>query len=260
MIQIEAAPEYFLAFIMLLARIGGLMVFAPVWSSFAISSQIRILLTVALSLALFPLLEDKLALPPADPSAVVLSIASELMIGLVLGLVGQLMLGAMQLAGTLMGFQMGFSLVNIIDPQSQVEISVLSVMQNLIGMTLFIVLGAHHWYLQAMVESYQYIAPYSARLPVGLVEQMMGLASGMFRAGVQLALPLVAVGIVVDVLLGVVGRAAPQIHVLIAGMPLRVLVGFVMIIFAVQATLPFFQRHLLQFREDLFTALRLMGS
>lgn len=260
MIQINAAPELLLAFVMLLARIGGLTAFAPFWASFAVSPRIRVVLALVLTMGLFPLLQDKLPAVPLDPVVYLIGIGGELLIGALFGLVGQLLLGAMQLAGTLMGFQMGFSLVNVIDPQTQVEISVLAVLYNLAGLLVFVLLDGHYWYLKVLSESYQVLPAFGAGLSDGVFELLGQLAANMFLLGVQLAAPIVLVGICVDLLLGVVGRAAPQIHILIAGMPLKVMVGFAMLSLSAGALLPLLRSSMERFQGDLWLILRLLGG
>ncbi len=260
MIEVGAAPETLVAFALLLARIGGLMVFVPFWGSIAVSRQVRVALAFVLTFALFPVLEQHLPRVGMEPAALVTGVISEAFVGLALGLVGQLLLAALQLAGTLMGFQMGFSLVNVIDPQTQVEVSVISVLQNLIGITMLVVLNAHHFFLEAMVDSYDFVPALGARSTPELAQHIAQMAGGMFYAGFQLAAPVVLVGIIVDVLLGILGRAAPQIHILIAGLPLKVLVGFSMLMLGTRAALPFLERSFLQVRQDLYLVLRALGS
>ncbi|HSR70170.1 MAG TPA: flagellar biosynthetic protein FliR [Acidobacteriota bacterium] len=259
MIDIGNTPEYFIGFALLLARVGGLMIFAPFWGSFAIARSIRVVLALVLCAVLYPVIGSQITLPSLDPVTVVLGLASEMAVGLMLGLAGQIFLAALQLAGTVMGFQMGFSLVNVIDPQTNVEISVLAVLYNLAAITLFLIMDAHIWFFQAMVDSYQIVPPLTASLSGQLFDEMLRISSGLFYLGVKLAMPIVVVGITVDVLLGIVGRAAPQIHILIAGLPLKVLVGFIMVTLTARALIPFFDHHLSDLHRDLYIILRTLA-
>lgn len=260
MIEIGAAPQYFLAFAVVLARMGGLMAFAPFWGSFAVPARIRVVLAVALTFALFPILAPRIPEIPADPAVFAVGLGKELLVGLLLGLVGQLFLAALQLGGTVMGFQMGFSLVNVIDPQTQVQVSVLSVLHNLAGLLLFVVLNAHHWYLRAMLDSYQMVPVFGASMSSGLSDEVVRLGGQMFVLGVQLAAPVMFVGLTIDILLGIIGRAAPQIHILIAGMPLKVLMGFVVLTLSASALVPYFERYLGEMRHDFSRVLGLLGG
>ncbi|HSR50951.1 MAG TPA: flagellar biosynthetic protein FliR [Acidobacteriota bacterium] len=260
MIDIGNTPDYFVGFALLLARVGGLMTFAPFWGSFSVSPSIRVVLAFALTVVLFPVIGAQLVIPSFDPLTLVLGLLSEVAVGLMLGLVGQIFLAALQMAGTVMGFQMGFSLVNVIDPQTNVEVSVLAVLYNLAGLTLFLIMDAHIWFFQAMVDSYQIVPPFTAHLSSALFQEMLRISAGLFYMGVKLAMPIVVVGITVDIILGVVGRAAPQIHILIAGLPLKVLVGFVMVTLTARAFIPFLDHHLSDLHRDLYIILRALAA
>ncbi len=255
MFQVSASFDLILSFGFVLARVGGLMVFAPFLGSFAVSRRIRVLLSLAVCISVFPILQDYVPDIPADKLAYVLAVSKELLVGLVLGLVGQLLLASLQVGGTMMGFQMGFSLVNVIDPQTQVEVSVLSVLHNLAGLLLFILLNGHHMYLEVLADSYRVVPVFTAGISEGLMLEIGRLAGGVFTLGLQLAAPIVAVGITVDILLGVVGRSAPQIHILIAGLPLKVLVGFFMVTSGAGVLLPYMRENLGRLQQDLYIVL-----
>jgi flagellar biosynthetic protein FliR len=124
-----------------------------------------------------------------------------------------------------MGFQIGFSIVNIIDPQTQVKTSVISILQNFLGLSFFLLINGHHWFFIALGESFQFLPFGGVQLQGSLMEELIRLSAQMFVAGVQIAAPVIAVTICSDVVIGIIGRAAPQINILIVGMPIKTLVG-----------------------------------
>ena len=153
----------------------------------------------------------------------------------------------MQLAGQTIAFKMGFMMINLIDPQSQVNMPMISFLLNFIGLLLFLFINGHHWFLLAVYDSF-------TTLPVGgfvlngpLVNQIVGFSASIFLIGVKIAAPVIVVIFVVDVVVGIIGRSAPQIHVLVVGMPLKILVGFA----TLSVSLYFLPRYL----ESLFLSL-----
>ncbi len=254
----EFSLVLFLSFVALLVRVGGLMVFAPFLASLSIPTRVRVALAVTISLALFPLLQNKIPTLPVDMVSVILVLFHELMIGLLLGFVGHLLLAAFFMAGQIMGFSMGFSLIRLIDPQTQVESSALALFENLVGVTVFLSMNAHHWFIQALVESYDLIVPFTMNQPGALATQLISLFGQVFVVGFKLAAPVTLVLVIVDVLFGVIGRAAPQVQILIIGMPLKPLIGFVLLAGTVQAQILFSTRYISQLRELLHVFLQMI--
>lgn len=244
---------------MTLARVGGLMTFAPFLGSGAIAPVIRVFLSVVISLAIFPAVQADVPSPPPEALLFLLALGMELGIGFVLGLVGQLFLAGIQLGGQLMGFQMGFSLINIIDPQTQVESSALALLHNLIALLVFLAVNAHHWYIQAIADSYR-ILPGAAHYSSELAAFMLQLFGNMFILGFKLGAPIVTVLLIVDVLMGIIGRAAPQIHILIVGLPSKSLVGFLFLLATAHVSVTFMGRHLERLSQDLYTLLGMMAG
>jgi flagellar biosynthetic protein FliR len=243
---------------MVLARVGGLMIFSPFFGNGAVSPLIRIAFSLVFSLSLFPLVRNLTPPLPGDFTAFLLTVSGELLIGILLGFVGRLFLAALQLAGQVIGFQMGFAVINVIDPQTQVESPVMSILQNLVGILVFLCINAHHWFIQAILDSYQIVGP-TARFSSAVTEQIIHSAGAMFVLGLKLAAPVVVVLLIVDVLLGVVGRAAPQIHILVVGLPAKSLMGFVFLAATVHTFIPFLGRHFNSLQRELYTYLEILG-
>ncbi len=213
-------------FAVMLGRVGGVMVFAPFYSSNSIPYQIRVVAALVISVALVPSLP--LGAVPADLDLfrVVVLLAGETLIGMVLGLVSLFVFAGMQLAGQIIAFQLGFAIINLIDPQSEVDIPVFSFLENYLGLLFFLLINGHHWFLQAISGSMYYLPVSGVHLQGPLVAEVIRLSSCVVVSGVQIAAPVLAVTVITDVVLGIIGRAAPHINILIVGMPLKTLVGF----------------------------------
>jgi flagellar biosynthesis protein FliR len=213
-------------FAIVLFRVAGIMVFAPFFGSHSVPYQVRVVLTLMVTFALAPALPLDRIPPEVSLFSLVGTVTGEVIFGLVLGLAAQFVFAAMQLAGQIIAFQMGFSIINLIDPQSEVEMSVISFLENFIGLILFLLVNGHHWFFLAVSDSFTSLPVTGLRLHGPLVFEVVRLSAQVLSIGVQIAGPVIAVTVLTDIVLGILGRVAPQVNILIVGMPAKLLVGF----------------------------------
>ena len=214
-------------FVVVLFRVGGVMVFAPFFSSAAIPTQVRVVFALVASVALAPCLPMGQVQWESGAFPLLTLLLGEALIGMIIGLVSLFLFAGMQLAGQIISFQLGFAIINVIDPQSEVEMTVFSFIENYVGLLFFLLINGHHWFLIAVGDSFNYLPVSGLHLNGPFVAEIVGLSSQMLVSGVQIAAPVIAVTIITDVVLAIVGRAAPQINIFIVGMPAKTLVGFV---------------------------------
>ena len=231
-------------------RIGGLALFAPFFSGAAIPTRVKAGLVVALTILLYPVYgPHRLPLSAFEWIQVVLG---EAVLGLLFGLTVQFTFEAAQLAGQILGVQMGFSLVSVFDPQTQADTPVVSVFHQIILLLIFLRLDVHHWMLRAVAASFTYV-------PAGAIAgdflhhaQVLQAAGGMWLAGVQLAAPALLATLLADVALGLLGKAAPQLPILLVGLSVKSLLGLAVLFCGVAVWPRFFEKH--------FTDAVLMGE
>jgi len=182
-------------------------------------------------------------------------VLSEVVFGLVLGLAASFVFAGLQLAGQIISFQAGFSIVNLIDPQSDVETSVFSFFHYYLGILFFLMIDGHHWFFLAVSESFRFMPVRGIALTGPLMEEMVRLSSQIMVAGVQIAAPVIAVTVISDIVLCILSRAAPQIHILIVGLPLKSLAGFSALSISFYFLPDLLGRYFLQLHRDLFAIL-----
>lgn len=237
-------------------RVGGLMTFAPFFGNAALPNQVKAILTLFLTVLLLPVYMNA-AWPDAPTFGTWLVMAAgEAALGLMTGLATQFVFDGMELAGQIVGFQFGFSLVNVIDPNSQVEITVLSTFHEFFALLIFMSLGVHRWLLRAVSASFQMIPPGSlaiASFPAGNLLRMSG---SMWVVGAEIAFPVLLATMVVDLAIGFVTKASPQFPAMFFGISVKVLLGIALL----YATCAFWPRlleryffHALANLQDLLT-------
>ncbi len=216
-------------FIFVLVRVGAFIVFVPILGSQQFPARIKIGFILLLSISIFPLVRH---LPMMEPKGVfdfTIYLFSEATVGLVLAYATRLIFTAVQIAGTVVDFQMGFGVVNVIDPQTQSQVSITSQFQNMFAILLYLALNAHHLTIYALVESFQLINPQQFGFSAGTMALILKLFATTFVVAVKIAAPIMAILFFISVGLGLVARTVPQMNVFIVGFPLQIGVGLLMV-------------------------------
>lgn len=222
-------------------RVSGVMVFAPFLGSQSVSMPVKAGLTLGITGLLFPLHHA-----PALPGGVLAGagiVLAEFGVGLVLGLTLNFIFDAVEFAGQMVGMQMGFSLVNVIDPQTQVDTPVLSIFHQLITLLIFLELNVHHWLLRGLGKSFAYLPAGSiAWLETG-GPALIRAAGSIGLAGLQMAAPVLLATVVADVTLGFLAKASPQLPVLFFGLSIKSVLSLLVMIAAVVFWPRMLERH-----------------
>ena len=158
------------------------------------------------------------------------------MIGVFIGFTAKLIFAGIQLAGQLIGFQMGFAIANVIDPTRGSQISVIAEFQYMLALLLFLLMDGHHIFLYAIAESFRIIPPLGFHYSGQILQTMIGFINNMFVIAVKVGAPIIAILFFVSIGLGMIARTVPQINVFVVGFPLQIAVGLI----GIGLTLPFF--------------------
>jgi len=210
------------------ARVSGLMVFCPFLGSDAVPIPVKAALTVAITALLHPLRGPvALAAGPWQWAQIALG---EAMIGLLLGLAANFLFEAALLAGQILGVQIGYSLANVFDPNTQADTPVLSSLHQMAALLIYLSLDVHHWLLRALARSFAYLPPRSPVATGAVAEGLLHAAGGIFLCGLQIAAPSLAATLVADVALGFLGKASPQLPVLFVGIAVKNLLGLAVLL------------------------------
>jgi flagellar biosynthesis protein FliR len=226
MIQIALIPAITAA-LTIGVRLTGLMLFAPFFGSSVIPVRVKAIFVIALTALLFPSVENIIVVPTL--AGWPLLIITEFMIGVGMGIATNLVFDAVQLSGQVLGVQMGYSLVNILDPQSQVDTTVVAVFYQSIVMLLFLRMDVHYWLLRAVGNSFLYLPPGTAHVSGLFTRAVFQIAGDIFGLGVQIAAPVISATLAADVILGLLGKASPQMPLMLLGPAVKSLLGIVIL-------------------------------
>ncbi|HUN84066.1 MAG TPA: flagellar biosynthetic protein FliR [Terracidiphilus sp.] len=209
-------------------RLTGLMLFAPFFGSIVIPTRIKAIFVLALTLLLFPTVGKEIA--PQSLSEWPLLVFTEFLIGVGMGIATNIVFEAIQLSGQVLGIQMGYSLVNILDPQTQVDTTVMAMFYQSIVMLLFLQMDVHYWLLRAVGKSFLYLPPGTAHLSGLFTLQLLKTVGELFGLGVQIAAPVMSATLVADIVLGLLGKASPQMPLMLLGPAVKSLLGLTILI------------------------------
>ena len=224
---VEDWPQYLSAAVLVMVRLSGLVAFAPVFSSNAIAPRIKAGFVIAMTVLLAPAVA---AVPGARAVLDARGLLGELGVGLVFGLSLMLLNEALTFAGTLLGLQFSFSLVNLLDPNSMIETAVLGQMLGWLGVLVIIGSGLDRSLLAAVVRSFSAVPVGQAIIQAKTGEALALMASGIFMAGLQLAAPVMAAAMAVEVTTALVARLSPQLPAMVVSIPVKTMTSYVVLI------------------------------
>ena len=254
---VNVAIPHFHTFLIVIMRVAGILTVIPIIGSRALPLMVKVGLTVGLSLALLPLANGVMIPPSGFQMAE--GLASEFLIGLVLGLAVRIVFAGIDLAGEIMGTQMGLGVVQLFDPTAAQQIPVISQFLTLMSSMVFLSLNGHLLLVETVASSFSLVPPFSGTLTGPLVEDMLRLSRGMFTFALKIAAPIMATMLLINLLLAILGRAVSQINVFLLSFPILTSVGFVMLGLTLPFTADLFAAQFSQLEGTLGSLLRMLG-
>ena len=217
--------DQFKTYLMVLMRISIILFMFPVFSSNAFPAMLKTGFAMVLSLVLYSVVPVDLTRFPEDAVSTGLMIGAEFLIGLTLGLCLRIFLGSIQLAGQIIGFQMGFAMINVVDPQTGANVSIMDQLGYWVGVVIFLVLNGHHVMISALVDSFTLVPLGFFMMPQPMLAKMMELMAHLFLLAVKIGAPVIAALMFVSAGFGLVAKFSPQMNVMIVAFPVKIIVG-----------------------------------
>jgi len=221
--------SWIVAFFFPLARILALLTVAPPFSNAALSARVRLLLGLAIAIAITPVLPKIPALEPASGIGLWV-LAQQLLIGFAMGFSLRLVFSAIDLAGNIIATQMGLGFATLYDPQNTAQTPVLSEFIGLLALLVFMAINGHLMVIATLTHSFTVIPISAAALGSGTWLNLANAGVVVFASGLLLALPILVALLITNVALGVLSRAAPQLNLFAVGFPVTLALGFAILI------------------------------
>lgn len=249
-------PE-FQAFLVLISRIGGLLAAFPVLSGRAVPLKVKVALILTLGLLLAPMVH--LPVVPYDPLALAAGLVSEMTIGLAIGLAVRLFFSALEVAGELIGIQMGFGVVQLFDPVTAHQTPIIGRYFTLLASLVFLSLNGHMFLVATILSSYEAIPAFGASLPREVGDDVLRLSQNMFVLGLKLAAPVLVMIFMINILLAMLGRAVSQINVFVLSFPVTIAGGLAVLALSMPFTVDLLAREMERLQLTIQALLKALG-
>ncbi|HEX4124397.1 MAG TPA: flagellar biosynthetic protein FliR [Tepidisphaeraceae bacterium] len=223
------ALAYVPVFVLVVFRLAGMMLYAPLFGSARIPRRLKGAIVLVLALGMAPGLAPPVVLPQSAWQ-LALGIAGEIAFGLAMGMVMSFVFIAVEWAGAMIGQQMGLNMAEVLDPSMGGGTTIIGDLYYMMTLVVFLSIGGHRMMLQGVRESFDVLPLLSVGVNQSLFDLLTRLLEGATVLAMQLAAPVLVTMLVVDLVLGLIGRAVPQMNVMAMGLSLRSAAGMVVII------------------------------
>ena len=251
--SLEQMQGFFWIFI----RVSVLLFLLPLFGARGIPNMWKVGFSMVMALVLAPVAPQPEVLPETVLE-VCLGMASEVVMGLILALGVNLLLSSVQLGGQFLGFQMGFNMASVMDPQTGSQSSVISQFLYIFTILVFFSVNGHHLFISALAASFQVVPPCMFRFHASLFTLLVKASSDMFIIALKLAAPIMIALFLSNLCLGIVARTVPQVNILMIGFPVNIGLGMILLGLTLSNLSPFLVELSRQMGQLFLGMLRLM--
>jgi len=246
---------YFLVFV----RISGIIFTAPFFGSAIIDVRLKIFFSLILAVVVFYTV-PKISFENVNTILLMLIIVKELLIGIMTGFLGRLLFVGVEFGGQVIGFQMGFEIVNVIDPQTNSQVSIIAQFQNIVMILIFLAIGGHRLIIESIAKSFFVVPVGTFVIPQTANFYLVKIFSEIFVIALKIVAPVFVTLLVTHVVMGIIARLVPQINILIVGFPIQIAAGLIIIIFSMTYFYTVFEIIMYDFFRNILTLFKMLGG
>ncbi len=247
------------AFILILVRVAGLFFASPVLGSNLLLSRFKVAFALLMSLILFPMVNYDPSFLPGDLWSFLITVASELFFGLFLGFFFYIVFIGIQFAGQIIGNQIGFGIVSVLDPQSNAQISIIGELKFLTAMLVFLIMNGHYVIIEALFNSFSIVPLARIVFSRDLVTVLIQLTGWVFVYMFKIGAPVLIALYISEIGLGIIARTVPQMNIFIIGFPLKIGLGLYVLALATPIWVFTFEKALNYFSQQWIELIRLFA-
>lgn len=241
-------------------RLTSAIVLLPIFGYRAIPIQLKAALSAILVLTVSPVLGGSLENMPAGVLPVATIAIGEILTGLTFGLTAMLVMAGAEFGGSLIGIQMGFGIVNVLDPQLGRQVSIIGRLYYLLALVIFLILDLHLSFISALADTFK-IIPIGSSIYINEVSIPYALLTAqIFIVAIKIAAPIMVMLFVTEVTLGILARLVPQMNVFIVGFPLKIGLGLFGLTLTVPVVVYIISKFFLWFESELTKIMILLGG
>lgn len=249
--------DWLFHFLLVFSRITAFVVIAPGFSFKRMPVVTKVVISLGLTLTMSQIFLQPIELPQSD-WLIYFFLIREILLGLAMGFIVELMFMAIEMAGQMVDFQVGFSMGMAFDPSLGIQASNYGRLYHWLALAVFFSLDYHHLLISKLLESFTIIPVGQVQISGSTIEGVIRLLGESFKLAFVIAAPMLLVALIIDILLGIISRSVSQINVLMLGLPLKIFATFVFMLFfipnlihQIEKTLPIIIRYLMEFLTSL---------
>lgn len=219
-------PHTILSLVLTMMRVSIVMFMLPIFSTNNIPVTVKAAMTIVFTLGVWPHLSLSGAIMPDHPFDIALMLLGEVVIGLVLGMAINFLFMGIQSGGELLGFQMGFTMINFADPLTGNNTGIAAFFLWMASLLTFLAFDGHLYMIKGFAASFSILPPGALYIGENILWEILALSAQVFVLALKIAAPVMVALFMVEVALGLVARTSPQIHIMEFGFPIKIGVGF----------------------------------
>ncbi|MDI6601739.1 MAG: flagellar biosynthetic protein FliR [Thermoanaerobacteraceae bacterium] len=218
----------FINFLILFSRVIGITILNPIFSRKEIPYVVKIGITLYITIIIANIISP--ASIDYNMAALSFILIKEFLIGLIIGFVSYLFFNALYIAGELIDMSMGFGIVNVLDIQNNIQVPIMGNFIYILSILIFLLINGHYYFISAVFDSYNLLPVGILNIDENFLQFSINIFTQIFVIGFKLSAPVVITVLLTDIALGILSRTVPQMNVFMVGMPLRVLIGIIIMI------------------------------
>jgi len=223
-------------FLLIFVRVSGIFTTAPVFGARNVPTMIKAGMSLVFAVVLLPILSQQVITVPGSFLLYILLVIKEYLVGLIIGFAASLLFSAVQMAGHLIDTQIGYGMVNVLDPLVGQQVPLIGNFKYILALMVFLATNGHYMLISGLMSSFQIVpltqVAFHATLPMLLINMIINFYIIAFK----ISLPVVGTILMMDVGLGILARTMPQMNIFIVGMPAKIFIG----LFILSISMPFF--------------------
>jgi flagellar biosynthetic protein FliR len=221
-------PLEFRTYLLVLLRVSILFFMFPIFSSNVFPNTLKMGFAMVVSLLFYSVVPVDVGRFPMSAVATGLLILAEALVGLTIGLCLRMFFGAVQLAGQVIGFQMGFSMINVLDPQTGSNVSIMDQLGYWVSLLVFLSVNGHHIMFLSVIDSFKLVPIGFFMMQDVMMAKFIDLGAQIFFLALKIGAPVIASLAFVSVGFGLMAKFSPQMNVMIVAFPLKIVSGLIL--------------------------------
>lgn len=220
---------YLDTYLLVFVRVLGMMLIVPVFSNKSVPYMAKVAFAIFLSMVIISAIPVQASVSSTDVVNFGLAVIIEFVTGYTMGFGAYMVFAVLSLAGQFIDMQIGFSMVNVFDPMSQIQLTITGNLYYYILMMIAIITHAHHYFIRALLYSFKVIPLGGMVISPALNTAIIGYMENFFILALRIGAPIFFVMLITNVVLGVLARAVPSLNMFVIGFPIKIIFGLVTI-------------------------------